>query len=406
MKPEEETDRLIEARLHGDAAHPQDADEQTRLEVVDRLLSITLDETAVPEGFAQRLEQRLLAHNQEIAATRRQRGSALFGWQRQFTQISARRRMLMLIGGASVALILVGVLIVQTSPNSIPGDVLYPVKVWEQSLQLAQAPTDADHARLEIQDLHTSIADLRQTIAQHRSHADILAAFTRAQQLTHDAQTVSAAIPPGGERDAVQMNLQSTLREERATLRQLLPSVDWGVQVAFTTQLGMLGEIVPSLQQVVITFAQDHHYALTIYGADFLPGVRVVIDGQSFIPPTSSTTTLLTVANVSLSQGTVSLGILNVDGTAAATTLQVPQGPQQPGTPGTSITPSPQDHAGSNQTPQPGNQQTPGPGEQQTPGPNQPDQTATPNPGIMLPTPTATPPDGQNQQGGKGRYAV
>src|SRR5262249_50256717 len=137
--------------------------------------------------------------------------------------------------------------------------------------------------------------------------------------------------------------------------RQLLPKLTWPVRVAFTRQLGALGETVPVITQVNIKHQSDKAFLVTITGSNFTAQTQVVLYGhpKGTILSQSATQIVAVFTQEEWTSGPHPVGVLNAHGTAAQA---LPQDQNDGGgnghkpTPGPSTTP----HRGNDKTPTPG----------------------------------------------------
>jgi hypothetical protein len=102
-------------------------------------------------------------------------------------------------------------------------------------------------------------------------------------------------------------------------LRHLLGHVDWPVRLAFTQQLGTLGDPVPTVTHVTVLTQSNGTLLITLTGTHFAPQAELVINGQVEGTVSQSTPVQL-VAVISTSvwpSNERALGVHNPDGTAA-----------------------------------------------------------------------------------------
>ncbi len=349
MNREDHLDHLIEQRLHGRFSPvPENDDDSARIGAAEALAQ--LNEIEVPPDMAARIEARIRA---KARAHRNGRIVMIEGGPRPSADarrpLYRRPWMIALTAAAVVVLACVGVL--RAASASLPGDFLYGVKQFEQQIALTTTNNPADRARLQISNLQGDISDLEAEVSQGRSDDDITQALSVVATETRDSQAAVASLPAGAERDAIQQSLEETLGNERATLYQLLPSVDWSMRLAFTQQLGVLGAPVPTITQVTAVEGSNDAWTVRLTGTNFASGAHVLINGtpRGTVRQNTSTELVVEVNGSDWPGGTYTVGVLNPDGTAAQITQK---GDDQ--------------HGGSNDGDDHGGQGTPGPGS--TPG--------------------------------------
>jgi uncharacterized membrane protein YgcG len=318
MTPEEQLDRMIEARNDNGSRRPVGDDEVTaRLRAADTLAG--LNQIEVPEAFAARLEARV-----------RQRARSLNQHNNRFTFVprassSEKARPLIYRRAWVTALAMAATLLVAcvgaftAAASSLPGDPLYGVKQFEQQVSLTFAGDAQGRAQVSISHLRSAVADLTSEVADGRSDADIMQALAIVANNTRDSQAAVAAIPAGPDHDTAQQDLAGALADEDQALRQALSRVDWALRVAFTSQLGALGDAVPTITQISVQEQNDNSRLVTITGTNFTPQTVLVINGAPGGTVISQTPTRLVVlvGQNEWSGSHSSLGVQNADGTAA-----------------------------------------------------------------------------------------
>ncbi len=373
MTPEEQLDRLIEQGEPNAVPGSAASDEITARFVAAQAL-VRLQEVEVPPEFAARLEARLRARVRSLAPQD--------GWEIAVPRPPEHRRLHRRPLGrrwvaalAMVAMLLLACLgTFAAAARSLPGDSLYRLKQAEDQLALAFAGGPQERARVEIGQLHSAIADLRAVVTERRGDDVIAQALEVVVARTRASQDAVEAIPAGADREAAQRDLSNALADEAQTLRHLLPQVDWPVRLAFTQQLGTLGEAVPTITQVTVNSQGKSRLLIIVTGTNFAPHATLVIGGHprgTILQ--SSTTQLVVVINASDWHGdTHVVGVLNPDGTAVQVMLsgKNPDHDQddnddrnKQGTPGATSTPEPKDdndeHSGSGGPGSPGGTATP-----------------------------------------------
>jgi hypothetical protein len=341
----------------GDATpHQDDAALRAAADAVQQLRQIR-----VPADFAAKLEARLRARARELARKPPSLGQ-------RWRHVPPLQRAAIVGGSSVVALMLVVVLIIHSAATSLPGDWLFGLKQFGESIALAQAQTPAAKAEVAVSQLHAALADVRAEIADHRSDADIRAALAVLANATQTATMFTAAITGQADRTAAQAQLAEALGDEQQTLRQSLLQLDWPLRLDFTDQLRTLGATVPSITSVTVGQTDTSVVPIQINGSDFANGAVVVLDGAVVGAPQSLSATHLNIA-LSADQWDGhdhSVGVQNPDGTAAEIAVfNTTHGHGNPHpTPAPDATPG---HGNPHSTPTP--DATPGHGHRATPTP-------------------------------------
>jgi hypothetical protein len=274
-----------------------------------------LHQISVPADFAAKLEARVRARARALARTP---PSAPTPGQR-WSHLPPVQRAAIIGGSSFVALLLLLGIIIYGAANSLPGDWLYGLKQFGESIALSQAHTPAAKAQVAVGQLHGALADVRAEIRDHRSDADIDAALAVVISDTKTATSLTNAISGQADRTAAKAQLTQALGDEQQTLRQALPQLDWPLRLDFTAQLGAIGAAVPQIASVTVGQTAEGKVPLQIHGSDFSSGAVVVLDGATVGAPQSLAATQLTIAiPAALWDGRDhSVGVQNPDGTAA-----------------------------------------------------------------------------------------
>ncbi|MBE3561036.1 MAG: hypothetical protein IMW89_17700 [Ktedonobacteraceae bacterium] len=318
---DEQFDLLLEQLRSNDAQLPKlNEDDAARIAAAEALAR--LNQVEIPSVVAQRIEDRVRARIQTLHAQRvtQRRGSqrGMIGSGSFF-----RRRWILALSVIMVIVLLLFAFLGVTSvaASSLPGDPLYRIKQFEQQVALALAHDETSRASLQITQLHGALNDLVSVVNNKRSDAAITAALNVVAQNTEASQQAVKNLP-ASQQHAVQVQLAGALSKERAVLHRLLPQLDWPQRLAFTHQLGVIGESIPVIEHVTSVARTEHTITLNITGKNFAPGVRPVIDGvQRGSIVQSNTTNVQVVINSSEFSGeeehSHTIGVLNPDGTAA-----------------------------------------------------------------------------------------
>jgi hypothetical protein len=330
MKPEEYLDRLIERHEHGEERFPVINDEVAgnlaAAEVLTRLRRID-----VPPEFASRLELYIRARARNLA---QQNGRAIPITHPRNPVSSNRflvRRTWIAVLAAAVLLMLAGAGILTASARSLPGDPLYGLKQAEYQLTLTFAGDPQSRERVKIDQLQSTIVDLNKVVDDGRDDDAIRLALDIVVTKTNDSRAAVAALPASPERDAAQRSLESVLAGEEQTLRHLLNHVDWPVRLAFTRQLGVLGDPVPTLTHVMLRTQSNGTLQITLTGTHFAPHAELFIDGRpaGVMSQNTSGQLVAVISKSHWSPGEHAFGVLNPDGTA---TQMILDGDDQQGT--------------------------------------------------------------------------
>ncbi|HKD77985.1 MAG TPA: DUF5667 domain-containing protein, partial [Ktedonobacterales bacterium] len=215
---------------------PDDAWEAARTAAaaeVQRLQNIQ-----VPVAFAARLELQVRTRSRELledGATER-----LPPITDHFTRHIRlpQRRIVVAAGSAITAVLLAAIFLAVASANSVPGDWLYGLKQFSNSVVLANASNPPAKAQVAVQQLQTALTDLRTEVANQRSDADVKQAIAVVVTDTQNAQLAIDALPAGSDHDAAQTALGGALSDEHATLHNILNQRDWPLRLICTQQLG------------------------------------------------------------------------------------------------------------------------------------------------------------------------
>ncbi len=315
--------------------------------------------TAQPDpAFARAFEERMLAQADE----QRQREEP--GALRRFPAIRSAALRPALV--AAVLLLALGLGTLTAAGAAGPGSPLFGLHRLEQRFQVGIAGDSADRAHQHLQFARQWLAAVHDAAAQHRgdpTYSDALAAL-RAEDT--DAAHEIAQVPADTQRAALEADLAALRVDERTTLQAALLAIGWPDRITTTTALGELGVAVPRVTGATLAAGDDGRWHVTLMGAGFESGAVLLVNGQPAGAVTAMSNGLLMawLPLDDLEQAPASLGVGNLDGTAAATDIVQVQ------------------HAGA-ATPTPGEQEgTPRPGEAATATPTQEDQggQATPSP--------------------------
>jgi hypothetical protein len=228
------------------------------------------------------------------------------------------------MGIEAVSVLMEPVLLVHVAANSLPGDPLYPVKRLEQQLVVVQTHNQEEKVTLEITHLSSALADLSTVVQEGRSDADITAALAVVASDTQDSQQAVNIFPAGQSHETLVQALTSAVNNERSVLLRLLPRLRWSQQIAFTKQLGHVGEQIPLVTDVTITRNGNYTLLIAITGKNFVSGTHLTIaEAPRGIVIQQTSTMLKIVVNAADLPDTsaYSAGVANPDGTVTKMSL-------------------------------------------------------------------------------------
>jgi hypothetical protein len=324
MNPEEYLDRLIERREHGEVQLPVINDEVAASLAAAEVLT-QLQEIVVPPEFAGRLELSIRARtrNLDFAHNLAQQNGRIIPLAYPRSLAGSRhfpmRRAWIAVLGIAAVLTLACIGILTASARSLPGDPLYGIKQAEHQFTLNFADDPQDRASVQIDQLHSALVDLSTVVNDGRNDDAIRLALHIVAAKTNDSRGAVAAMPAGAEREAAQRNLDSVLAEEEQTLRPLLDHVDWAMRLAFTQQLGALGDPVPTVTHVMVRAQSNGTLLITLTGTHFAPHAELTIEGRpvGMVSQSTSEQLIAVISNSAWSPDIDAIGVLNPDGTAA-----------------------------------------------------------------------------------------
>lgn len=364
MRRKEQLELLLEQQRTGMVHQPvPDAENGPRLAAAEMFARLNMIE--IPSDVEQRIEARVRNQTAALLAEKPHVTSL-----RLLERRPATRRAWMAALGMVAALLLAFLGITTAAANSLPGDPLYGVRQAEQQVALAWTGDQSARASLQLTHLQQAIADLNTVVRERRANTAIQEALATVSAETQASRSAVNNLPTGQARETLARSLENTLQEERQTLHRLLFQVDWYMRLAFTQQLGALGEAIPTLAQATIVESAGDTLVITVTGKHFAPGARLFINGfpRGVILSNMATTLRVQVQAFDVPHhSTYTIGVANPDGTAAQVRLA--------GTPDHHDQPGPGNHPGS---PGPSHGGTPWPGDGEHP------HTPEPWPGSTL----------------------
>jgi IPT/TIG domain-containing protein len=318
MNPEEYLDRLIESRERG-REHLSVANDEIAVCLAAAEVLTQLREIDTPPEFAGHLELYIRARARSFG---QQNGRAIPGIRHRSPAGSQRfmmgRAWIAVLGIAAV-LMLACIGVLTASARSLPGDTLYGLKQAENQFKLTFASDPQDRVNVQIDQLHSALVDLSTVVNGKRDDDAIRLALNIVAAKTNDSRGAVAALPAGSERETAQRGLDGILAGEEQALRHLLDHVDWPIRLAFTRQLGALGDPVPAVTRVIVRTQSNGSLLITLTGTHFAPNAELIIDGRpgGVVSQSSSEQLVAVISNSAWSAGEHALGVLNPDGTAA-----------------------------------------------------------------------------------------
>ena len=325
MNPEEYLDHLLESRARGEAQLSV-TDDGIKASLASAEILTRLQEIAVPPEFASRVEtsmrsriRALPQHNSAVASLASPRPQA------RSPRLLSRRVLIVELGIAAVLVLgYLGMLTAYT--RSLPGDALYGLKQAEQQMARTFASDPQYRANMQIDQLRTSLVDLSTVVNDGRGDDAIKLALHVVAAKTSDSRKAVAGLPAGTGREAAQQDLDDALAQEDQTLRNLLNQVDWQMRLAFTQQLGVLGDPVPTVTHVIVRMQGNGTLQIILTGTHFAPHAELIIDGRPGGTVSQMTQEQLVafINRAALSPGQHMLGVRNPDGTAAEIGFMLP----------------------------------------------------------------------------------
>lgn len=317
MKREELLAHLLEqfrqGKTHTQQPISDDEAARTAAEMMTQLNSIE-----VPASITARIEARVRAQ-----ARSQQNGRSAAPEQQPRVYIRSprpifRRAWMAALSAATLLLLLIFGM-ANAIAGSHPGDPLYNLKYLEQLFTQAQGNDQVNRANFQISQLRSAISNLNAVINHGGTDSDIASALAAVIKDTQASQGAVRAVPPGTQHDAVARSLASVLSYERDTLHGLLANVSWSLQLAFTQQLGVLGEPVPTVMGVTLLSHSKDTLTLRLTGTNFTPGMHLVINGKRIgtITQYAPTQLIVVIIDSNWSEGQYNVGVLSSDGTAA-----------------------------------------------------------------------------------------
>jgi hypothetical protein len=324
MNHEEYLDHLIERRAYAEVHIPV-ANDEVAASLAAAEVFAQLQEIEVPPVFASRLELSIRSHAHSLTGQNggtmpSERSLSLAGSQhfpKQRVWIAALR--------IAAVLIVACVGVLSASAQSHPGDALYGLKQAEHQLTLTFANNPQNRVSAQIDQLRSTLVDLGTAVNDGSGDDAIRLALDAVVAKTIACRGAVAALPMGSEREAAQQDLDSILTEEKQTLRHQLDQVDLPIRLAFTRQLGVLGDPVPIVSNVVVHKQMNNMILITMTGSNFALQAELIINGQPVGKTNQSTSVQLSalISGSIWSSTANSFVVRNHDGTAAELVVNI-----------------------------------------------------------------------------------
>lgn len=274
MKPEEQLEYMITMRQHGEEPFLVVSEEiSARLDAAQ--LFDQLRRIEVPSEFATRLERDIHRHisNTNMIKERTSNAQSPLRIKGKGPEHHFRTRQTWSTAlGIAAILLLAFVTLVTDFTQNPPGSSLSQQKYSAYQL----SPIAPPDQKVNINHLYGALADLSTAVNSGHNDGDIKQKLSIVIARTKD----SSAWATSPEHTREQHDLDQALREEEHTLHRLLLHVDWPIQLAFTRQLGVLGDIVPIITNVAAIPQGNGTVLITLSGSGFAQGSRLVINGR------------------------------------------------------------------------------------------------------------------------------
>jgi hypothetical protein len=231
--------------------------------------------------------------------------------------------------------------------SAAPGSPLYGIHRWQEGIQAQLPQSQADRTSLHLQYANEALLALN-SAAQSGDGAAYSSALATLRAESASAATALASVPPGNDHDTLAAQLDDLHHRSRDALSAALgvaqPRLSWSNRLDTTAALADLGATTPHVTFVTISRAQNddshsssspspsgddggsgrdsqgHGWQVVVTGSGFASGVVVVVDGQpQGAPLSASATQVVALVADDVGARARSIGVLNPDGSAAAT---------------------------------------------------------------------------------------
>jgi hypothetical protein len=297
--------------------HPDDIDAEVReMAMLARHLQTSPALRPAP-AFAQRLEQRVLAHSishRQTKATRQKWHWLLGGGSAPHIRLALAALLLCILVGST--------LLAMTATVSNPNNPLYSVKVWEQQAQLALASSPQNRATIGLQIIRDRLREIPDLTGA--SHAGAYQqALDQIEQQIGAVNNIIQTLPVGSQRQNLVNQLATLKTNARSTLHGVLPKLPFTEQVTTTTELGQLGMPVPDIQGATVAFTAPpaSQATITVTGTNLTSSMHLLVNNQELangcvLQQNSCTFTISWHGKTPIKL----IAIFNADGTSAQTT--------------------------------------------------------------------------------------
>ncbi|HET8846769.1 MAG TPA: hypothetical protein VFN35_35230 [Ktedonobacteraceae bacterium] len=317
MNREDQLDSLITALQQEKELSSDFTDEiRVRLAAAGRLARY--QEINVPLALAEGVERRLRRYIRQQARVVSPRSLHMVAHPVPFSRFRGRQRLWKSLLGAAILLFLLCVGTLTVAAYALPGDPLYGVKQARNQFILLFTTSSSARASNTISQLQGALNDLEDVVKDGRSSGVIQQALNAVIAQTKAAQMAVANMPAGSLHTGMQQDLANVLLAENQTLRALLNKVSWSMRLAFTRQLGSIGQAVPTIKQVIVSRQSSDTLAVTVIGTNFAPQAQLVINGQlqENVGQQNPTQLIGTFNRHEWKDSGQMVGVLNPDGTA------------------------------------------------------------------------------------------
>jgi hypothetical protein len=224
---------------------------------------------------------------------------------------------------ATVLSLIIGIMLVGAA--ALPGDRFYPLHRWEQGLNTALIVNAPDRMRLH---LHYAEEGLRAVHASMAHEVDVHAYYDALTTFSEEERAAAAElgqISVHPDRDVLASQLSELQTRGVQELHGALPALSWPMRLETTTVLRDLGAGVPVVTQAArsgVQHGDSYTWTFTLTGSGFEAGAVLLVNGQAAgtVMAVSPTGLVAQLKGAEHEQVPQTVGIGNLDGTAAATT--------------------------------------------------------------------------------------
>lgn len=364
------------------ATRPGDEDLEPLLAAARTLLP--LREAAPSAAFTHTLEARLLSHAAALtstgssAAAAVEKGAGAAPSSMSFVgpgpvarpasgrdparrlRPQPRARHLRFLWPAVAAILLLTLGTFTAAAAAGPGSPLYALHRLEQTARVALSINPADRVRLHLQYATEALA-AADSAARSGNVAGYRDSLSTLRNEVDTATNELRLVAPGSEYDGLASSLSALRTRAIVELRTNLPLLSWSQRISTTDALANFGDIVPHVASATAIRLQTggsansanspnsttasangvHTWRVQLSGTGFVPGARLLVNGQPAGTVLSvSGTTLVATYTAQDGQPPALLGIANPDQTAAQTAaVRLDMSDSSSGSPGPASTP-------------------------------------------------------------------